>query len=69
MPTDRPSCATDAGRRMIFSLDNEGGKAFYSMILAAKVSDSIIWVYGTGYCHSGLELVSFARLNKIYQGN
>lgn len=61
-PTGSPSCATDTQGRMIFSLETEGGKAFYSLVLSAKISNSSIWVYGTGFCHSGLELVSYARI-------
>ncbi|WP_145997892.1 hypothetical protein [Vibrio sp. vnigr-6D03] len=59
--SSRPSCATDTQGRMIFSLDSSGGKALLSIALAAKASNASLFITGTGTCHSGLEMVSFAR--------
>lgn len=48
-PTGRPACAT-SGYWMIANETSDTGKRLFATLLAAKLSNSVIQVIGTGTC-------------------
>ncbi|WKD49099.1 hypothetical protein [Microbulbifer spongiae] len=59
-------CESNAKEEWLIYLDSEAGKAQYSTVLAAYMSDKTISVYGnlTAECYGGGEVVRNIRLTK-----
>jgi hypothetical protein len=58
-PSQRAGCASDD--RMILNLETEGGKAAFSIALAAKTAGLAINAAGNGDCTGALENVGYLR--------